>query len=58
MIENTNLNWPTAITLWLIVIGWLHGIAVAKGFLSAFFAIIIPVYAWFLSVSWFVSLVE
>jgi len=37
----------------LAAIIWIVGIIVAKGFWSTFFAVIIPIYAWYLAISAF-----
>jgi len=45
---NQNNNWPNAILYLMIMITWISGIVIAKGFWSVTFAIIIPFYAWYL----------
>jgi hypothetical protein len=32
------------------IIGWLSGIVIAQGFWSTFFAVIIPLWAWYLTI--------
>ncbi len=34
----------------IAILAWLAGIVIAKGFVSTFFAIIIPLYSWYLLV--------
>jgi hypothetical protein len=42
-----------AIISFFILLTWLFGVVIAKGFWSTFFAAIIPFYAWYLVVEHF-----
>jgi hypothetical protein len=53
-----SLNWPTALTLWLFVAGWVHGIAVAHGFWMTALAAMFPPLAWVLSAMWISDLIS
>ena len=41
-------GWDGITSFIIILIPWLIGIVLAKGFWSTFFALIIPFYAWYL----------
>ena len=55
---NLNLNWPTAMTVWLLVAGWAFGIAVAKGFWMTLLAVLLPPVAFILSAGWVANLFQ
>jgi len=41
-------------TLLIMLLAWLAGIITARGTLSAFFAVLIPVYAWYIALYEFI----
>lgn len=43
-------DWAALITLVVVVVPWLMGIVLAKGFISVLFSIVFAPYAWYLVV--------
>lgn len=45
-----------SVTVFLMSLLWIVGIVVSKGFWSAFFAVFVPPYSWYLAIEWILIL--
>ena len=49
------MNWPTTLLYLVMIISWVMGIAIAKGFWLTTGAIFIPPLAWVLLAQWIIG---
>ena len=56
--KTTNLNWATAVTYWIGIGFWVHGIAVAKGFWMTLLSVVFPPVAYVISAGWISDIIS
>jgi len=50
------MNWPSAFTWFWMIILWVMGIAISKGFWMTLFSLFPPV-AWVISMKWIIEII-